>query len=254
MSIYYESQRGDMCRLHSINNYFGGCVLNDTQFFDYCDEYDNIIEGLHSRNMDGFAEGRSIISYIIDKLEHKFLLLIPINSYQGSRKHLDLERYIKIIPLLNSYFEFNKGHVWVNKNINNKWYKIDSLSGVHEINKINRFQKNHGYLLVFDSILLYKELQYNINYLKNIHIDNLFDDNHEIVFCNLYHILKHIPTNIKDLRSSFQHDSKFIEKMVTINIIKTTLHEFIECRRHKYNVHKYKKILTKIYNLSKMIS
>lgn len=254
MSIYCESQQGDMCRLHSINNYFGRRLLNNTQFFNYCDEYDKIIEGLHSRNMDGFAEGRSIISYVVDKLDNKFTLLIPIDSYQASRKHLDLERYLKIAHLIKSYFEFNKGHVWINKNINNKWYKIDSISGVHEINKINRFQKNHGYLLVIDDILLYKELQYNIDYLKNIHIDSIFDDNHEIVFCNLYHILKHIPTNIKDLQSSFQEDSKFIEKMVTLNIIKTTLYEFIQCRRHKYNVHNYKKILTKIYNLSKMIS
>ena len=27
--------------------------------------------------MDGFAEGRSIVSYIIDKLDNKYILLIP---------------------------------------------------------------------------------------------------------------------------------------------------------------------------------
>lgn len=253
MNIYCESQRGDMCRLHSINNYFGKCVLNDQQFFNYCDEYDKIIKGLHSRNMDGFAEGRSIVSYIIDKLDNKFLLLIPINSYKNSRKHLELNRYLQIIPILDNYFEFNKGHVWLNKQINNKWYKIDSLTGVHEINRINTFQKNHGYMLVINEKLMYKELQYNIEYLKNIEINTLFDDNHEIVFCNLYHILKHIQTNINSIQYKSLSDTKFIEKLVIINNIKNTLKEFIDCRRNHYNFQKYKKSLTKIYNLSKMI-
>ena len=97
MSIYYESQRGNMCRLHAINGYFGKTVLNDEQFFKHCDDYDKVIDGLYSRNMDGFAEGRSIVSYIIDKLDSKFVLLIPIDSYQGARQHLDVSRYLKII-------------------------------------------------------------------------------------------------------------------------------------------------------------
>ena len=124
MNIYYERQRGNMCRLHAINGYFGNTILNDNQFFEYCDEYDKIIEGLYSRNMDGFAEGRSIVSYIIDKLDNKYVLLIPIDSYTNARKHIDLNRYLKIINLLGNYFEFNKDHVWVNKKIENRWYKI----------------------------------------------------------------------------------------------------------------------------------
>lgn len=253
MKIYYESQRGNMCRLHSINGYFGQTVLNDAEFFRHCDDYDKIIEGLHSRNMDGFAEGRSIVSYIIDKLDRKFVLLIPINSYKGAREHLDLDRYLKMIPLLNNYFEFNKDHVWIIKQIENKWYKIDSLSGVHEINQLNKFHKRHGYLLVIDDKLLYKELEYYIQYLKKIEHDDLFNNTHEIVFYNLYHSLKHIETNIKKISSLGLDDPKFIEKMVVINNIKNTLHEFMECRRYSFEQKTYQKILTKIYNLVKMI-
>ena len=254
MNKYYESQRGNMCRLHSINGYFGKTVLNDSEFFGHCDDYDKIIDGLHSRNMDGFAEGRSIVSYIIDTLDSKFSLLIPINSYTGAREHLDLDRYLKMIPVLNSYFEFNKDHVWVNKRIDNKWYKIDSLSGVHEINQINKFQKRHGYLLVVDDKLLYKELEYYIQYLKKIEHDDLFNNIHEIVFYNLYHSLKHISTNVNvNVNVNVNSDPKFVEKLVVINNIRNTLHEFIECRRYSFNQSKYRKILTKIYNLSKMI-
>ena len=249
MNIYYEKQRGNMCRLHAINGYFGKTILNDKQFFEYCDEYDKIIDGLYSRNMDGFAEGRSIVSYIIDKLDNKFLLLIPINSYKNSRKHLELNRYLQIIPILDNYFEFNIGHK-INKKIGNKWYKIDSLSGVHEINQINKFQKRNGYLLVIDDKLLYKELEYYIECLAKIEKEDLFNDNHEILFCNLYHLLRHIPINIKSVNFI---DPKFIEKLVVINNIKNTLNEFIKFRRYNYQIDNYKKILCKIYNLSKMV-
>ena len=250
MNIYQERQRGNMCRLHAINGYFGNTILNDNQFFEYCDEYDKIIEGLYSRNMDGFAEGRSIVSYIIDKLDNKYVLLIPIDSYTNARKHIDLNRYLKIINLLGNYFEFNKDHVWVNKKIENRLYKIDSLSGVHEINQINKFQKRHGYLLVIDDKLLYKELEYYIEYLKKIEHQDLFNDNHEILFCNLYHLLRHIPIDIKSANCI---DAKFMEKLVVINNIKNTLNEFIKCRRYNYKLDNYKKILYKIYNLSKMV-
>ena len=60
INIFCERQRGDMCRMHSINNYYGRKILDETDFFRYCDKYDKLIKGLNSRNMDGFAEGRSI--------------------------------------------------------------------------------------------------------------------------------------------------------------------------------------------------
>ena len=53
--MYHETQRGDMCRLHSLNAYFGYKKLEDSDFFKYCDDYDNIIEGLNSRDMDGLG-------------------------------------------------------------------------------------------------------------------------------------------------------------------------------------------------------
>ena len=70
-NIYYEKQRGDLCRLHSINAYFGFECLKETDFFKLCDEYDNIIKGLKTNSMDGFSEGRCIISYILQKLDNK---------------------------------------------------------------------------------------------------------------------------------------------------------------------------------------
>ena len=70
MSIYYEKQRGDLCRLHSLNAYFGYKKFNDSDFFKLCAEYDEEIRGLKTQVMDGFSEGRCIISYVLNKIDN----------------------------------------------------------------------------------------------------------------------------------------------------------------------------------------
>ena len=147
-NIYWEKQSGDLCRMHSLNAYFGYNRLNKSKFIEYCSKYDTVIKGLQNETMDGFSEGRCIISYILDILESKYVFLIPINSYSNARKDIDIKRYNKFIYKLNGFFEFNKGHVWYNKNINEKWYKIDSISGINRIN--NPTINNNGYLLIIE--------------------------------------------------------------------------------------------------------
>ena len=75
MSIYYEKQRGDLCRLHSLNAYYGFKKFDDSEFFKLCAEYDEEIKGLKTQVMDGFSEGRCIISYVLDKLDNKYVFL-----------------------------------------------------------------------------------------------------------------------------------------------------------------------------------
>ena len=97
MSIYYEKQRGDLCRLHSLNAYFGFKKFDDSEFFKLCSEYDGEIKGLKTQVMDGFSEGRCIISYVLDKIDNKYVFLIPINSYKNARNSLNLDRYNLLI-------------------------------------------------------------------------------------------------------------------------------------------------------------
>ena len=125
-TLFCERQRGDMCRMHSINNYIGRELFNEEKFYNYCDNYDELVKGLNSRNMDGFAEGRSIVSFIMDKVFDKFLLLIPINSYSKSRLHLDIQHYDELLRKCDCFFEFNKNHIWVNKKIM-KLAKTDAI-------------------------------------------------------------------------------------------------------------------------------
>ena len=219
-NIYCERQTGDLCRMHSINAYFGFKKLDQNDFFKYCHKYDEIIKGLKSQGMDGFAEGRCIISYILDVIDSKYVVLIPINSYNGIRNHIDIDRYNKIIPKLSCYFEFNKGHVWCNKNINGNWYKIDSISGVNRINvpQIN----NNGYLLVIDGKILYNEIYY---YIKLIN-----ECSYSIYLYNLYYSLKSI--NLNTLASHSNYDLKTLinynKKISLLILIKEKLNNFIE--------------------------
>jgi hypothetical protein len=236
MVIYYQPQiKGDLCRLYSLNGYFGYNRLSETDFYRYCDEYDTLIEGLYSRDMDGFAEGRNITSYIMDKLEHKFTFLIPINNYNNSRDHIDMNYYKKIIPGLTCYFEFNKIHIWVNKKINNEWYKIDSISGVNRIDPI--LHNKNGKLLVIENKILYIEVEYYLKQIqsffasKNINYNNpklILSSTPEILLYNLFHSLKLIKI---DTSIGF-YDSNYIERLFILKNLQTILKKYMYTLRN----------------------
>ena len=216
MSIYYEKQRGDLCRLHSLNAYFGYKKFNDPDFFKLCAEYDEEIKGLKTKVMDGFSEGRCIISYVLDKIDNKYVFLIPINSYKNARNFLDINRYNLLIKHVNCFFEFNKNHVWINKKIENNWHKIDSISGVNGVNEPRI--GNNGYLLVLEDKLLFNELEYLLNKV----IVNPSSSNSEIDLINLNYILKVIKTNT-NISGSSSYNS-WLNNLVNL---KTELKEFI---------------------------
>lgn len=196
--IYCERQIGDMCRMHAINAYFGKSLLNIQLFFELCDKYDALIPGLKSRNMDGFAESRNIIGYILDVLDNKYSVLIPIKSSKNSHKYVNISRYTEMLKNkeITNYFEFNKNHVWLNKLVNNIYYKVDSISGVYPSNPTFS-NKNHGYIIVINNPL--NEIKYHIKQVKNINsqivsikndiIKNKYFE-YELLFFNLFHCAK----------------------------------------------------------------
>jgi len=238
-SIYCERQRGDLCRLHSINAYFGYKKLCKIEFLKYCKEYDNLISGLKTTEMDGFSEGRCIISYILDKLDNKYLFLIPIKSYNGIRNHIDIERYCKIMNNINGLFEFNKGHVWLNKKIDGYWYKIDSISGVNKIDKPSI--KNNGYLLIVDGKLLY----YEINYIMHCMIK--YSEEFELYGVNLYYMLKVI--NL----THYSKNKDYNIHLDVLNTIKDNLSIYIKQNRLNNETENLKNMILKdILYISKL--
>lgn len=198
--IYWERQRGDNCRIHSLNAYFGYCKISETEFYSMCDEYDKLIPGLKSRSMDGFSEARCIISYILSQIGDSHSILIPMNKYQNARSHINVDRYQKLVNTnrITSYFEFNAGHVWLNKFIKDKniWVKIDSISGVNPIDPRINYNQNGIILVINDKKILGEEM---IFYIKQLSGDKIKD---ELNLFNLYHSIN-IFNKIKDENSVY---------------------------------------------------
>ena len=205
MNIYYQRQKNDLCRLHSLNAYYGYEKISEEQFQIYCNEYDLIIKGLNTKNNDGFCEGRNIISYILDKYNNTFCILIPINLYKKSRENIAIDHYNKLIKNKNitQYFEFNKGHVWFNKYIKNSWYKIDSITGVSQFDFNNI--KDNGYLLIIDSYNILIELKNYIIILKK-----KYD---EITIFNLHYLLKNIELNYHLTNSKYNSNISLLKNL-----------------------------------------
>lgn len=230
MNLYWERQTGNNCRIHSLNAMFGKKFITDQLFKELCDSYDTLIPGLKSIEMDGFAECRSIVSYIVEKYTNQFTLLIPINLNNINKSNRDFFNYSRYLKYLGTeilqYFEFNKGHIWFNIYKNNKWYKVDSLSGINEINTINNFRDN-GYLLVFSKKMIFLEIEYIIDFLKSKNC-NEFDENLEIIFYNLYHLMCKIKLDYcKD-------NSKYNKKIAILRQIYKLLIDFIKINRQLF--------------------
>jgi len=245
MDLYWERQRGDKCRIHSLNAMFGKQFITDQLFKELCESYDKLIPGLKSIEMDGFAECRSIISYIVEKYTNQFTLLIPINLNninKSNRDFFNYSRYLKYFGIeILQYFEFNKGHIWFNIYKNNKWYKVDSLSGINEINTINNFKEN-GYLLIFSTKMIFIEIEYIIDCLKSTNLKKL-DGNLEIIFYNLYHLISKIKLEY------CRDNSKYNKKIAILRQIYKLLIDFIKINRQLFidNIRR-KKIIKELIN------
>lgn len=246
-NIYWERQRGNNCRIHSLNAFFGKNEISDEQFKKLCLDYDNLIFGLKSIEMDGFAECRSIISFIVDQYSNKYCQLVPINLrgiHKKNRQAWNYNRYLQFVGKekgINCYFEFNKDHVWFNKLVDGEWYKIDSLSGVNMINKLNSFGEN-GYLLVFEKDILFYEIDFLISLIKEKRDDNEFEI--EIALNNLYHLLTRVNLGYSE------NDIEFNNKISNLKTILKILKEFIsENRKQKMKLSHVNNLKSQLNNI-----
>ena len=173
-TLYWESQKGDLCRLHSLNTYFGYKKISENEFKRYCQEYNKYIkdsynEIIKSENYDIFPT-YSLMSYIIHQIEGKYCYFIP---YGGLKKEImPLE---KLLNKSSSFFVFNRKHVFTVKYHNKKWYKIDSLAGILPIT-LSRLQNDRlGFIiprndedLEFDKSIFMTKIK---NYLNQNNIE-----------------------------------------------------------------------------------
>ena len=219
--MYWERQRGDLCRLHSLNAFFGRNEISEEQFRKYCDEYDKIVPGLETKSMDGFSGGRCIINWLLHNRGYH-TVLIPINKY-NSRNNINIEYYKNLIKssFIHNVFEFNPKHVWLNKKNNKIWYKLDSMSGC---NPTDIKLGNNGYIIVFDNVkITSKQLDFYISEIRK-HKET-YNENTEVLWYNFSYAIELIKTNnrivnsIKKLTNLFlknKEKKKYCEEILNL--------------------------------------
>jgi hypothetical protein len=218
--LYWESQKNGLCRLHSLNAYFGFKKINKKDFHKYCQIYNDMIkdrynEVIKSENYDIFPT-YSLISYIINHYENKYSYFVPFNELRNESKTLK-----ELINKSESFFVFNNKHIYTVKLYKGKWYKIDSLSGIIPITLEKLNGKKMGFIiprntndLQFDEDLYINKIT---NYLKYKNIKNSqgvikwFNNNYaNILLDDLEVWLSHLEQILEKLNKSNRKLTKLI--------------------------------------------
>jgi hypothetical protein len=218
VEIFYERQNGGLCRKHVLNAYYGKSKYSVNDFSVLCDNYDKfmIVCGYNScvssKNFDLIESNQfTIISYAL-YLENIYSILVP---YTYLEKLLKLKSKSSLLDLVGNncdfIFVFNENHIWGCGKHQGKWYNIDSISGVRQVN-INSYDwKIHGFIIpclekrtiyelnnnVFEikKYLQNKGVDYNnynemVSMLKILHDSNLLLDDLEILIAGVVSILR----------------------------------------------------------------
>ena len=155
MDIFWERQEGNLCRKHSINAFFGCAKINTSKFFEYCNEYNKYIFDKYNIKIDissrdyVLSNDIGIVPFILKKFKNIYCFHLPINQIKESISVMNLKTFKNITDTSNFIFVYNHDHIWGLKKINNKWKKIDSLSGVSDENNILSIEndKNIGLII-----------------------------------------------------------------------------------------------------------
>ena len=125
--MYFEKQRGGNCRIHAINNCFGGSLLSEEEFKAMTKSFDvpDDVNYVHALSWDR----QHLLGHILLK---KFnLFSFTIGQYEFSR--LKESRIIRTLKdamdhSLNNFLVCNTSHVWCVRMVDNEWYCLDSQS------------------------------------------------------------------------------------------------------------------------------
>lgn len=181
--IYWERQKKDLCRMHSINAFMGKKVINEALFNKYCKEYNQYIkikfnDVINTRIFNIFY-WKDLTEFIIQKYQPIYFNHIPITKV---KKYLVDNKFRNILQAFEKSKRallYNKNHIYALRKVDNQWYTIDSLRGVRKINLGRVNFRGIGILLAHDKkdswIWEFKRLQLQIfKFLKN---ENINPDN-----------------------------------------------------------------------------
>jgi hypothetical protein len=164
--MYCETQRGGLCRLHSLNAYFEYNKISDITFTEYKKEYDEYYRIKYGINTscDNYdiinSDQTTIVSFILKKYGI-YTKLFAINSLYNKEAS-------NILNILsgNFFFIYNNNHIFGIRCKNGIWYTIDSLCGVKVLSNISNIStmKNVGFIV---PVNMRSELYRNLDILKH---------------------------------------------------------------------------------------
>lgn len=122
--MYHELQRGDLCRLHAINNLLGFEYLKEDEFNMLCDKFDKLVRSERCSRIVFYNVGGifNILGYCIFR---RFNITMTHHGI-GEDRNISVSKDKKKETL--GYFVYSHSHIWVVKRVNDTLYLIDSMS------------------------------------------------------------------------------------------------------------------------------
>lgn len=138
MATFCERQRGDMCRMHALNNYLGAQVYTEAMFAELCREYDQKCPGQPSCTSYDSVQGTQepLFAYVL-RTRHGWPGYMCCPSGAGGLVYtmgsISLEEALQRSHM-HRVFVFDTNHVWtLHMPEIGHYFNVDSISGVREI-------------------------------------------------------------------------------------------------------------------------
>lgn len=123
-SIYYEPQRGGMCRMHALNAFFGRPELDEQSWAAKVAVFDKTLAGRQAYKGMSFADW----DFQVRGMNAVSMVLLEKGVF--ARYYAIGE--LRSVSALNPGFSFcfNQGHIWGIRKVGEQWFKVDSIGGV----------------------------------------------------------------------------------------------------------------------------
>jgi hypothetical protein len=181
--IYYEPQRGGLCRLHSINGFYQKQYITTKQFNRICKCYNKEYPGVDCTKYDQVPSDHvTLTAYILDLLSNIKVELIPIGNLQNVLEErwmwkmgiqepprtikLPLEEFIGESKWI---FIFNADHIWGAIKVKGMWHTVDSIRGVRSVDLNSMNNEKLGFMIPRTRNDIMESLRFHQSKIKNFY-------------------------------------------------------------------------------------
>ena len=114
--IYWERQKGDLCRKHSINAFLGEEKISEGEFNKYCEEYNKYIkekfnEEVNTRTFNVFY-WKDVTEFIIEKFKQIYFYHVPITHWYKYLSQNKFRTNAQAFEKIERALVYNKDHIY----------------------------------------------------------------------------------------------------------------------------------------------